>query len=142
VATRINYGKLMHRAFEYIQVPEDIPGAVERLIIEGLIPGSESEPMKYRLKELISTPAVSDWFKPGNVIMNEAEILIPSGDRKRPDRVIIYEGRTVIIDFKFGEENTHYKEQIGQYRNLLTGMGYREVEGYIWYVDRNKITKV
>ena len=141
VANRINYGKLMHRAFEYIQIPEDIPEAVEKLVIEGLIPGSESDSMKYRLKEIISTPAVSDWFKPGNVIMNEAEILLPSGDRKRPDRVIISEGRTIVIDFKFGEENTQYKEQIGLYRNLLTAMGYSEVEAYIWYVDRNKITK-
>ncbi len=25
---------------------------------------------------------------------------------------------------------------------LLKGMGYNDVEGFIWYVDRNKIMKV
>jgi ATP-dependent helicase/nuclease subunit A len=142
VASRINYGRLMHRAFEFIDSMEDIPGAVGRLVLEGLIPLSESESMTYRLKELISMPEVADWFLPGNRILKEAEILLPSGMIKRPDRVIIRDKKAVIIDFKFGEENAHYPEQIGQYRELLTGMGYTQVEGYLWYVDRNKITKV
>ncbi|MCU0461642.1 MAG: UvrD-helicase domain-containing protein [Bacteroidales bacterium] len=142
VASRINYGKLMHRAFEFIDTIDDITGAVGRLVLEGLIPLSESESMTYRLRELISMPAVADWFLPGNRILKEAEILTPSGTVKRPDRVIVRDGKAVIIDFKFGEENAHYADQILQYRDLLIGMGYRHVEGYLWYVDRNKITEV
>lgn len=142
IVSRINYGKLMHQAFEYIDTAEDIPAAVERLVLEGQIPGSDSESMIYRLNELISSPAACDWFKTGNSVMKEADILIPSGSIKRPDRVILWEGRAVIIDFKFGEESNSYAEQIIHYRSLLNEMGYRNVEGYIWYVDKNKITKV
>jgi ATP-dependent helicase/nuclease subunit A len=142
VISRINYGKLMHQVFEYIDTAEDIPAAVERLVLEGQIPGSDSESMIYRLNELISSPAAHDWFKSGNVVMKEADILMPSGSIKRPDRVILREGKAVIIDFKFGEESKNYAEQIIQYSNLLNGMGYSNVDGYIWYVDRNKITKV
>ncbi len=132
----------MHQAFEYIDTAGDIPAAVEKLILEGQIPGSDSESMIYRLNELISSPPVHDWFKEGNKVMKEADILMPSGNIKRPDRVILTEGRALIIDFKFGEENRKYDEQIIQYGNLLKEMGYKDVEGYIWYVDRNKITKL
>jgi hypothetical protein len=48
-------------------------------------------------------------------------------------------GKTTIIDFKFGEENSHYSEQVNKYRNLLLDMGYKDIEAYIWYVDKNKI---
>jgi ATP-dependent exoDNAse (exonuclease V) beta subunit len=142
VIHKINYGKLMHEAFECIDTAEDIPAAVRRLVLEGQIPGSESESMIYRLDELISSPQVSEWFKPGNTVLKESDILLPSGAIKRPDRVILKNGKAVIIDFKFGEENKHYAEQVGQYRNLLTDMGYKEIEGYLWYVDRNKIIRV
>ena len=142
VAGRINYGKLMHRAFEFIETRDDIKDSVSRLILEGLIPASESEQMAYRLEELISAPAVSDWFKPGNKVIREAEILIPSANIRRPDRVILSEGKAIVIDFKFGNENAHYAEQVGEYCRLLSRMGYKATEGYIWYVDRKKITKV
>jgi len=139
---RINYGKLMHQAFEYIDTGEDIPAAVERLVLEGQIPPSETESMIYRLRELISTPSVRDWFKAGNRVMKEADILLPSGSIRRPDRIILADEKAIIIDFKFGEEKKTYSEQIIQYSNLLKGMDYSDVEGYIWYVDKNKITRV
>ncbi len=71
--------------------------------------------------------------------MREAEILLPSGRTRRPDRVIIRDDKAIIIDFKFGEENQKYIEQIRQYRSLLNEMGYRNMEAFLWYVDKNKI---
>lgn len=35
--------------------------------------------------------------------MKEAGILLTSGNTRRPDRVIFRDGKTTIIDFKFGE---------------------------------------
>ncbi|MCU0455967.1 MAG: UvrD-helicase domain-containing protein, partial [Bacteroidales bacterium] len=139
---RINYGKLMHRAFEYIETPADIPDAVSSLVREGLIPESESASMIFRLGSLISSAGVGDWFREGNTVIREAGILLPSGEIRRPDRVVIREGRTIVIDFKFGEESPHYLDQIRQYCRIIAGMGYPEVEGWLWYVDRNKTVKL
>jgi len=132
----------MHQAFEYIDTSADIAAAVDRLVLEGQIPLSDSESMIYRLRELISAPSVKDWFKEGNRVFKEADILLPSGNISRPDRIIVNDENTIIIDFKFGEERKSYTDQIIHYSNLLKEMGYRDVEGYIWYVDRNKITRV
>jgi hypothetical protein len=140
--SRINYGRMMHEAFEYIETADDIPLAVERLALEGLIPESDRGSMIYRLHELVSSAEVRDWFRKGNTVLRESAILMPSGSIKRPDRVILAEGKAIIIDFKFGEERGDYQEQIVQYCNLLNRMGYGGSEGYIWYVDRNKIIRV
>jgi ATP-dependent helicase/nuclease subunit A len=139
VRKKINYGKLMHEVFEGINTPSDIPFAVRKLVLEGKLPEEESSGIELKVNSLISTPQVADWFTPGNEVMKEAGILLPAGSLRRPDRVIFKDGKTIIIDFKFGEENPHYAEQVEQYRHLLIDMGYKNIDAFIWYVDKNKI---
>jgi len=140
--TKINYGKLMHEVFEGINTADDIPSAVRSLVLEGKLALEESAEIEKRIQETISIPQVADWFLADNEVLTEAGILLPSGITRRPDRVIFKDGKTTIIDFKFGEENSHYSEQIDQYRKLLTDMGYNNISGFIWYVDKNKIVPV
>ena len=136
---KINYGKLMHEVFEGINSPSDIPFAVRKLVLEGKLPEEESGEIEKRVHSLISMPGVAEWFKSGNEFRNEAGILLTTGNTRRPDRVIFKDGKTIIVDFKFGEENSHYIEQVDLYRRLLVDMGYNNIEAFIWYVDKNKI---
>ena len=139
---RINYGKLMHEVFESIETAADIPATVRRFLIEGKVSEDEANELETKIAFLIAFPPVSEWFQQGNKIMTEAEILIPSGNTRRPDRIIFRDDKTIIVDFKFGEENPHYRHQILNYRKLLNEMGYQNVEGYLWYVDINQIVSV
>lgn len=142
VRKRINYGKLMHRVFEGVFTPSDVFFAVRRLVIEGSLPEEEAAETERRVNELISDPKVKDWFDPDNEVLNEAGIVLPAGTVRRPDRVIFRDGKTIIIDFKFGNENPHYAEQVELYGRLLVDMGYRNIEAWIWYVDKNLIIPV
>ncbi len=139
VRKKINYGKLMHEVFEGIETSNDVRSAVKKLVLEGKLAEEESGELESNINHLINTPGVAEWFYPGNKVMNEAGILLPSGITRRPDRVIIKDGKATIIDFKFGEENSHYLEQVEQYRHLLIEMGFASAEAFIWYVDKNKI---
>ncbi|HNW57331.1 MAG TPA: 3'-5' exonuclease, partial [Bacteroidales bacterium] len=139
VREKINYGKLMHEIFENVYVPDDVHSAVGRLVLEGKLPKEEYSEIENRVNSLISSPQVAGWFLPGNRVLTEATILLPSGSTKRPDRIIFKDDKTIIIDFKFGEENPRYFEQVDLYKNLLSDMGHKSTEAYIWYVDKNKI---
>ena len=139
VRKKINYGKLMHEVFESIHTVTDVKQAIRKLFLEGKLPEEEVLPMETRILSLLNSPEVSKWFDPGNKVLNEAGILLPSGATRRPDRVILKDGRAIVIDFKFGKENVNYIDQVKQYRHLLIEMGYNNTEGYIWYVDNNKI---
>ena len=136
---KINYGKLMHEVFEGIDTPADVPTAVRKLVLEGKLPEDQAAATEKRINSLLTLPVIEEWFNPENKVLREAGILMPSGTTRRPDRVIFNEGRTIIVDFKFGEENPHYAKQINQYRNLLSDMGYENIEAFIWYVDNNLI---
>jgi ATP-dependent exoDNAse (exonuclease V) beta subunit len=136
---KINYGKLMHEVFEGIDTFADISFAVRKLVLEGKLPAEESAAIESRMNLLIKTPEVAEWFITGNEVLKEAGILLTTGNSRRPDRVVIKDGKAIIIDFKFGGENSIYIEQVNLYRSLLADMGYRNIEAYIWYVDKNKI---
>lgn len=142
VRERINYGKLMHEVFEGIKTTSDIGSSVRKLVIDGKITGEESADLEKRIRDLIESQQVSEWFLPANKILTETGILLPSGHTRRPDRVIFRDDRTTIIDFKFGKESPGYKVQLDQYRNLLKQMGYTNIEAYLWYVDKNLVVTV
>jgi ATP-dependent exoDNAse (exonuclease V) beta subunit len=142
IRKKINYGKLMHEVFEGINTPADISIAVRKIVLEGKLADEESADIENRINAMIKIPQVADWFLPGNKVLKEAGILLPTGVTRRPDRVIFKNGKTTIIDFKFGEENSHYADQVNQYRKLIFEMGYKEIDAFIWYVDKNKIISV
>jgi ATP-dependent helicase/nuclease subunit A len=139
---RINYGNLMHEVFESIVTLDDIPGAVNNMVIEGKIAGSDRREMENRIKEAVFNQTVKEWFKPGLVVMNESEILRPDGLTKRPDRIVIDKDRVTVVDFKFGKEKKEYENQVSTYRKLLLDMDYQLVDAFLWYVDSKKIIKV
>jgi ATP-dependent helicase/nuclease subunit A len=132
----------MHEVFEGIKTEDDIPSAVKRVVIEGKLTEKESIDLGKKIRDIIKSPGVSHWFLPGNEVLTESDIILPSGDIRRPDRVIIRDGKTEIVDFKFGEENQLHARQVQQYVSLLGVMGYSNIRGYLWYVDKNKIISV
>ena len=51
--------------------------------------------------------------------------------------------RVVVVDYKFGEyADQRYHSQVRNYLKLIRQMGYDEVEGFLWYVELNKIEAV
>ncbi|MGI6339714.1 MAG: UvrD-helicase domain-containing protein [Bacteroidales bacterium] len=142
IRNKISYGKLMHEVFEGIDTAADIPRVVRKMVLEGKIPESDSVSLTMRLNSLIAEQPASEWFEPGNIVMKETEILLPSGNTRRPDRVILKDGKVIIVDFKFGQESPHHINQMKQYRKLLSDMGYDETEACLWYVDSNIFIRV
>ena len=40
------------------------------------------------------------------------------------------------------KENSKYNKQVKSYMQLLVKMGYKNITGYLWYVDEERIVKV
>jgi hypothetical protein len=53
---------------------------------------------------------------------------------------MIKDGRVVVVDYKFGDiEQPTYEAQVKRYITCLQDIGHDQVEGYLWYVSKNKI---
>lgn len=138
----LEHGKLMHELFSLITTIDDVESAIKKLILNGLLDASEEEELSRSIKHWLSQEPFSDWFSGQWQIFNERSILTPQGYHYRPDRVMHRDGKTIVVDFKFGAEQSSHLKQVGQYVKLLTDMGYQLPLGYVWYVDQNNLVKV
>ena len=144
----IDRGRLLHTLFASIKVLEDIDPAVDRLIAEGIIAEKETEDeIRQLVHQAFSLPEVQDWYSGKWRLFNECEIIWQENGQlktRRPDRVMMHDGETLVVDFKFGKPNKKYNRQVQDYMDLLVRMGAdpASIQGYLWYVDEEIIEKI
>ncbi|MBN1185624.1 MAG: UvrD-helicase domain-containing protein [Bacteroidales bacterium] len=137
---KINYGKLMHELFANIKLISDIDKVLLSFVMKGKINTKEAENIFKKTSQLFKNEKVRSWFSPAWKVKTEATILDKGGKTRRPDRVMMKDDKTVIIDYKFGQtEQPSHKKQVTEYMNYAQKMGLQDVEGYIWYVDQNMV---
>ena len=142
----IRQGEIMHNLFAMVRTPKDVPSAIERLRMEGIIESGAHERQILKLTNwALKHPKVKEWFSGTWELYNECAILYRENgvlQTRRPDRVMIKDGEVIVVDFKFGKPYPEYKAQVREYMDLLEDMGYDHVRGYIWYVFYNELEEI
>ncbi|TAE51364.1 MAG: Dna2/Cas4 domain-containing protein [Bacteroidetes bacterium] len=136
---RQDFGELLHEALGLIKVREDLPAALERLRLQGLVSAQEMEGFAQRMGELLSVEEVKGWFSGDWEVKNEAEILLANGAVLRPDRVMIRGEELVVVDYKSGAPNDKHRTQVLRYLDALKDMGYAGPQGYLYYLKSGKV---
>ncbi len=143
ISRNITLGKMKHEMFEYIKTKEDIGKAVRRMVFDGKLNEGEAKVLKNQILDAMKNPIISSWFEPGWRVKTESSILIPGGTEYRPDRVQIKDNVAVVIDYKFTVRQAEsHKNQVKNYMKFLKEMEFNEVEGYLWYVEKNSIEEL
>ena len=139
-----NFGVAMHKVFEQATSIDDIYAAIETMQRNSMLSDDECEQLHQMIGEAMNNPQIAEWFDgTWSEVRNEHSIIVPGGAMYRPDRVMISENRTVVVDYKFGlEQKASYTRQIANYCDLLRQMGYENVEGYIWYIALGEVVAV
>lgn len=135
-------GVLIHYILSKINTAKDIDTAVATCEKEGLFAASESEEIAKELKELLAIPTIAPFFEEGLQAMNEQELMTASGKVLRPDRLILKDNHSIIVDFKTGKQSDAYDEQLNDYANALQQLGYLTVDKYLVYVKDREVVKV
>lgn len=75
--------------------------------------------------------------------LNERDLIDQNGQIYRPDKVLVREEETHIIDFKFTakEKEAHF-DQVNYYKKLFSEMNFPNVKGWLFYGYRGKLVKV
>ena len=142
----IRQGQLLHHLFAMIHTPKDIPSAITRLRMEGIIESEAHERQVMKQVEwALGHPKVKEWFSGEWTLYNECAILYRENGElqtRRPDRVMMKDGQVIVLDFKFGKPYPEYNHQVREYMNLLRSMGYTHISGYLWYVFYNELEEI
>jgi ATP-dependent helicase/nuclease subunit A len=136
-------GTMLHHIFEQIITSADIEKAVDAQLNGGMLAANEATELKAEIHHLLKQETVCDWFANDVKVLTEAEIVVPGYRNRRPDRVVINDNQITIIDYKFGvPDYDRHTKQVRSYMKLFSQMGYRNIFGYVWYPQRQEVTKV
>ena len=144
----MNRGRLLHTLFSVIRTEADVDEAVSRLVFEGVIGSREVEDeIRQLTRKAFALPQVKEWYDGSWRLFSECDIIWSENGKlrnRRPDRVMMRDGKIVVVDFKFGKPNRKYNLQVQEYMQLLQQMGYepKHIQGYLWYVAEERVERV
>lgn len=136
-------GSLMHDLMSRLTTWDDAEQALKDMVSEGVIRQEQVTDTRNRLNEFRSLCSDYTWFEHNERVLNEEDIITPTGGTFRPDRVVINGKQATVIDYKFGQEKhlATYQKQVQHYMTLFNQMGY-QAKGYIVYAALKKIVPV
>lgn len=136
-------GVVLHALLETINNLDNLDKLIAEKVQEGLIRSAEKEEIKQAVKDVLSQDNINLWFNTAKSVISEKDMILDAGVVKRPDKLFVFEDHAVLLDFKFGEEQSKYVTDIQFYRESLLKMGqFKEVHAYIWYAQESKLQKI
>jgi len=80
----------------------------------------------------------SDYFQ----VLSEVEFCDEKQRIHRPDKVLVNDEQTIIIDFKTGKKETGHHQQVAEYCRLLHLTGMKNISGHLIYTSEKEAVKV
>ena len=139
---KINYGIHIHTVLSRISYSDEIPDALEKIVLEGLITHEQKQLVHDQLMDLLSNSQVASWFDRGWDVRTEVPILLPSGAENRIDRLLLKDKKALVVDFKTGAPSKADQKQVREYVEILRKMNFVEVEGYLLYIKQKEVVSV
>ncbi|MEW4922249.1 UvrD-helicase domain-containing protein [Algibacter sp. 2305UL17-15] len=139
----IEKGNLIHDIMAQIKTKDDIDFVFTDFLDASIINNEQSEPLRSIVSEIIEHPKLKDYFTTKYTIYNERDIITENGTIFRPDRLVIDDNKNsiTIIDYKTGDESQNHVNQLNNYQNILTNMGYLVKEKVLVYTNKHLLIK-
>lgn len=133
-------GVVLHDILAQVTAACDVEKAVMNAVRTGVVTCEESRQVLDLLTERVREGESRGWFPSERAsILNEMDIIDVDGQVYRPDRVVMQDGRVVIIDYKFGGHHQKYERQMMKYADIWRRMGYPDVTAFLWYVRTGEV---
>ena len=140
-AQHIREGLQLHAVLERLINKEDLPVIMNRMQAEGMMKHSDKEEIAKKLEQLFKVPGFTALFdQKGEVFAERA--LASQGKRYQPDRVVVTDDMTMVVDYKREKEADKHKQQVATYASLLSQMGYQNLRKILVYIEESRIVEV
>ncbi|MBC7759717.1 MAG: hypothetical protein H7069_12725, partial [Phormidesmis sp. FL-bin-119] len=136
-------GVVLHELLGAIHDLDLLDKLIDEKVQEGLLRAGEMAEIKTAVNDVLMQTEIRTWFKTAKSVISEKDIILSEGVVKRPDKLFVFEGYAILLDFKFGNEQSKYIGDISLYRDSLMKMGgFKEVHAYLWYAQERKLQRV
>ncbi|MDN3722987.1 UvrD-helicase domain-containing protein [Aequorivita sp. SDUM287046] len=136
----ISAGNLLHEIMAKINVRSDAERVLSELSLRSIISPKEFEKLQKTIHQILNHPDLKELFNGSAKIYNERNIITKTGLVLRPDRINIDErNNAVIVDYKTGNVNIFHRDQLLEYANALSEMGFNVEETLLIYCHQEEI---
>ena len=125
-------GKQFHFIMEKSHSRETAFAALKTGLLKGEIEQDFEVVLVRLLEEAFENNLLVDLFESGKHL-NERTLIFDSKTRLRPDKLIVANDQTVVIDFKTGEKSAKHEKQVQGYMTVLNQIGMKNIKGYLYY---------
>jgi len=128
------WGQKVHAVLAEIHSENDVATALRKLNFLGVIDDEDVPEIEKTVLEIVHHPLLLDLYRADAQVFNEREILGENAEVKRPDRLVLFNNKVVIIDYKTGKAANKDKKQILEYMQLASLYFQLSVEAYLVYI--------
>ena len=131
----VHQGNVIHTILSAIYTTADLGRALQMAIQKGFIKDQEKQEIKTIVKRVLYHQDLNHFYETGYEVLNERDLLMANGTIQRPDRVVLKDNHATIIDYKTGERNAKYHNQLNTYAESFSNMGYIIDHKIIVYIN-------
>jgi predicted Ser/Thr protein kinase len=131
----IEYGNIIHEILSFVKTENDIDLALTKAIENGLIISSQKEEIEKAIREIVTHQELSAFFSENYTVLNEKTIIQKEGGLVKPDKMVITnKNEMYLLDYKTGEIQTKYQQQLENYQNAVEKMGFKVTRKALVYI--------
>ncbi|MBQ9416973.1 MAG: UvrD-helicase domain-containing protein [Bacteroidales bacterium] len=131
---KARFGTYVHTLLSHINSAADIEPALADLTREANIAETDREVIAEIAHRVVSHPDAARFFNPACQIKNECDLAV-EGKLLRPDRIMLLDSETWVIDFKTGDPSPDHHRQVAEYCTAIERMQLPNVSGFIVYLQ-------
>lgn len=136
------FGNAFHLLMAQCDSSELITKTLKKLADEDKIPLEYISELSEKAERTFQKLNGKSIFKDVVKIYNETTIISSVDSIKRPDKIVLKENETIIIDFKTGNKNEKDVKQITEYANLLKQMKLPQVKAFLFYTASEELHEI
>lgn len=134
--TALEKGNLYHLLLSRVKYAEDLEEILEEALLTGELSETFFSDISQKLLQLINHSKLAPYFTAGYTIYNEYDIYTQNGSIIRPDRLAIdQDNNAVIIDYKTGNFNNTYINQLNSYALAVDQMGFKTEKKLLVFIN-------
>lgn len=136
------YGNQFHLIISRINSPDEIEDALNDMLQLGEIEHEFVETLRSDLKQLFGSKEYQALFENATEILSEQGFIVGPNEILRPDKIILKKEKTIVVDYKTGNQEPKHLKQISTYRNVLREMNYPHVEAFLFYTNTSELIQL
>lgn len=136
------FGNQFHAFISRVESPEHLEEILDKMVKEDAVECAFKDRLLSEAAAFLERPIIQEMYSNAQSILNEQAILIAEDETRRPDKVIIKEDKTLVLEFKTGMPKPIHSKQVHDYISALNAMEMPPVEAYLYYTATKELVRV